>query len=64
MKCLKNYLLRGAALLMILGTTLPGWAQTYYVFHNSTQGYIYNNGSMAAYRRRSPKAPSGQPAVH
>lgn len=44
MKCLKNYLLRGAALLMILGTTLPGWAQTYYVFHNSTQGYIYNNG--------------------
>ena len=45
MKSLKNYLLRGAALLMILSATLPGWAQNYaYVFHNANYGYLINNG--------------------
>jgi hypothetical protein len=47
MKSLKNYLLRGAALLMLLGTALPAMAQTAnnaYIFYNATYGYLINNG--------------------
>ena len=44
---MKNYLLRGAALLMMLGTVLPAMAQTAnnaYIFYNATHGYLINNG--------------------
>lgn len=47
MKSLKNYMLRGAALLIVLGTALPAMAQTAnyaYIFYNATNGYLINNG--------------------
>lgn len=43
MKSLKNFLLRGTALLMVLGTTLPSKAQQYYVFVYNNNYYIKNN---------------------
>ena len=44
---MKNYLLRGATLLMMLSATLPAMAQTAnnaYIFYNATYGYLINNG--------------------
>ena len=47
MKSLKNFLLRGTALLMVLGTVLPAMAQNNYVFYNANYGYLYNdNGTL------------------
>lgn len=37
-------ILQGAALLMVLGTVLPAWAQTNYVFSsNGDHGFLYND---------------------